>query len=386
MGRLKMSSRSNPASTSDKGTGPRTLGAFSAGKLIKDGIDTIKTPHMKVLVKMMAGRPITFKWGSAPWGAYPNWDRAFLQGYVEATKYAKCELCGATYLGTPGMHKFECVEQGAKLYEKNPDLEVSLTSSKLIHTPGVLNWAKAGFKGGTASDKSKFVNILVQGYKLPAAIARGLLDGTIPHVVKGENVVFRARFPKGWKAPNPPSPQAQRYISKMIRRMSHEGKPAKQAQAIAYSKARRAGFRVPPPPARKVAANPPAATAAAPWKHGQKIPVAKYRAWLVKSGTPQQVKDFDRAMALQKEANRPARFVLWKTNLEIPGMNGRVTLVHYGDTDEHTYKPPTGSKKGSSWYRHEWEKRKVPILVDPSGKTIITPLAKGQTAGDWLRG
>jgi len=35
----------------------------------------------------------------------------------ERPKY--CSLCGATYIGTPGMHKFDCVAKGGKLYEGN---------------------------------------------------------------------------------------------------------------------------------------------------------------------------------------------------------------------------------------------------------------------------
>lgn len=130
--------------------------------------------------------------------------------------------------------------------------------------------------------------------------------------------------------------------------------------------------------------NPPET---APFQDGEKIPLGKYREWLKANGTPAQLTDFDKAVALQTKANRAPDTVLFR-KLEISGagVGGRMALVQYGETDQHTYKPPKGSKKSAEWYRHEWEGAKVPLLVDSSGKNIITPLGKGQTAGDWLRG
>ena len=41
------------------------------------------------------------------------------------------------------------------------------------------------------------------------------------------------------------SPKAQKFISKKISKNIREGRPPKQAQAIAFSQARHMGFRVP---------------------------------------------------------------------------------------------------------------------------------------------
>lgn len=41
------------------------------------------------------------------------------------------------------------------------------------------------------------------------------------------------------------SKKAQKFISKKIRKNIEEGKPLKQAQAIAYSQARAKGYKVP---------------------------------------------------------------------------------------------------------------------------------------------
>lgn len=44
---------------------------------------------------------------------------------------------------------------------------------------------------------------------------------------------------------NPPSRRAQRFISKKIRKLAHEGYPSPKRVAVAYAMARKAGYRVP---------------------------------------------------------------------------------------------------------------------------------------------
>jgi hypothetical protein len=132
--------------------------------------------------------------------------------------------------------------------------------------------------------------------------------------------------------------------------------------------------------------NPPSSRA--PFRDGQKISVEKYRAWLSKSGTKDQIEDFDRAVKLQTTANSAPKEILFKRMEMGPKLTGRMALVKYGETDEHTYKAPKGSKKGKSWFRHSWTEgggKKVPLLVDSTGKHIITPLGKGQVINDWMR-
>lgn len=130
-----------------------------------------------------------------------------------------------------------------------------------------------------------------------------------------------------------------------------------------------------------------------PWRDGQRIPVEKARAWVVASGNRELLKQFDDAVRLQTKANRKPRHVVWRL-LQIgdPKRLESVTaMAEYGKAYETLYKPPKGSKKGKSHFKHSWGEgrrgsRPVPLLAAPGGKALILPLGKGQTAGDWLRG
>lgn len=130
-----------------------------------------------------------------------------------------------------------------------------------------------------------------------------------------------------------------------------------------------------------------------PFHEGQKIPIERARAWVRKLGNPELMKQFNDAERLQTKANRKPTFVIWKT-LPI-GSSKRVEMVtafaHYGDSPETMYKPPKGSRKGRSLYRHDWgdgsgRPKPVPILAAPSGKAIIKVMGSGQKTGDWMRG
>jgi hypothetical protein len=99
-----------------------------------------------------------------------------------------------------------------------------------------------------------------------------------------------------------------------------------------------------------------------------------------------------KALKLQKAANRSAKCVIWKT---FPmGSSDKidqvVALTHYGDTPETMYKPPKGSKKGQHMYRHKWGeggggKKTVPLLASADGKMLLMPLEGRKVASDWLR-
>jgi hypothetical protein len=60
------------------------------------------------------------------------------------------------------------------------------------------------------------------------------------------NPVYRIR-PKKRKL----SPEAEKFISRKIRKNIKEGRPQKQAVAIAYSQARAKGYKVPATPSRR---------------------------------------------------------------------------------------------------------------------------------------
>ena len=214
-----------------------------------------------------------------------------------------------------------------------------------------------------------------------------------------------------------PSADAQSFISEKIGTLIREGYPRKQAIAIAYSMARRAGYRVPARPnpllQTVMLANPisrkwdnltrrPRHSAfefagfkpvRIPFRDGEKIPIERARAWVRKLGDRELMRQFEDAERLQTKANRKPRFVIWRT-LPIGSKNKIEMLTafaHYGDSPETMYIPPKGSKKGRHMYRHEWSegkqnKRPVPVLAAPSGKAIIKVMGPGQKVGDWMRG
>jgi len=141
------------------------------------------------------------------------------------------------------------------------------------------------------------------------------------------------------------------------------------------------------PSSAPVASNP---STRCPFKAGQRVTADQWEEWLRASGQRAALAKFRQGIALQKKANGRLGSVLVADEKQM-GVAPGTTLVHYGSTDETTYKPPKGSIKGRSWYRHEWgegsgKKKRVPIFVDSGGKKIVIPLGKGQKAGDWLRG
>ena len=69
-------------------------------------------------------------------------------------------------------------------------VEVRLTSTAMVHTPGILAWAVNGYK--FPRDRKRMVNVISQTYKLKPAIAKGLLSGSLPYEVIDDAVVFHA--------------------------------------------------------------------------------------------------------------------------------------------------------------------------------------------------
>ena len=63
-----------------------------------------------------------------------------------------------------------------------------LTSSPLIHTPGIVAWAINGY--AFKADRAAIERTLTDGYKLPVDAARALLSKEAPYSVDGDSVVF----------------------------------------------------------------------------------------------------------------------------------------------------------------------------------------------------
>lgn len=211
--------------------------------------------------------------------------------------------------------------------------------------------------------------------------------------------------------------KAREYISRKIPVLIREGYPQDQAVAIAYSMARKRGYKVPrrnprcnhnpcdpvcpvrnPRKTQKnpllqtlgLAANP---SVKIPFRDGQKVPVERAREW-IRRNAPHLLKDFEKGVRLQTKANRAPRHVVWKL-LKVGDprrLESMTTLVHYGDTPESVYMPPKGSKKGTSTpFKHDWgegsgREKPIPVLVSTDGKMIVHLLGRGQKVSDWMRG
>lgn len=154
-------------------------------------------------------------------------------------------------------------------------------------------------------------------------------------------------------------------------------------------------------PRGKVANNPPriplrrnpGGPIDVPFKEGERISIARARAWVNSTGDRELIRQFNEAERLQKKANKPSTHLTWQTlPIGSPTELEMVTaMTHYGETPETVYKPPKGSKKGRHMYKHEWGEgtrggKPVPVLASADGKAMIMPMGKGQTVGDWMRG
>ncbi len=65
---------------------------------------------------------------------------------------------------------------------------VTLESSPMIHTPGILRWAINGYR--IPKQRKAMVKVISDGYGLAPQCATDLLTGKTPHRIEGENVVF----------------------------------------------------------------------------------------------------------------------------------------------------------------------------------------------------
>lgn len=67
-------------------------------------------------------------------------------------------------------------------------MQLTLQSAPMVHTPGILAWAKNGY--AFEADRENCVNTIETGYGLPRETCQRLLSGEIEYTVEGENVVF----------------------------------------------------------------------------------------------------------------------------------------------------------------------------------------------------
>ena len=63
----------------------------------------------------------------------------------------------------------------------------NMQSSGLLHAPGIVRWAMAGYRTG---DAKKMVSLICSGWNLPSRAAEALLSGKVPWTEKDGTVVF----------------------------------------------------------------------------------------------------------------------------------------------------------------------------------------------------
>jgi len=127
-------------------------------------------------------------------------------------------------------------------------------------------------------------------------------------------------------------------------------------------------------------------------KPGTRLTVAEALDLARRIGDRGLIEQCQKALKLQKAANKNAKCVIWKTFAmgSKDKIDSVVALTHYGDSPETMYKPPKGSKKGQHMYRHKWGeggggKKTVPLLASADGKMLLMPLEGRKVASDWLR-
>ncbi len=71
--------------------------------------------------------------------------------------------------------------------------KITLTSHPLVHTPGMLRYAEAGYQTSKGRGRTPFINIFAEGYGLDRKVVVGLLSGKIPYRVEGDTVVLEVK-------------------------------------------------------------------------------------------------------------------------------------------------------------------------------------------------
>ena len=73
---------------------------------------------------------------------------------------------------------------------------IRLTSTSLMHTPGILRWAQHGYK--FKSDRKRMLDLFIDGYGLTKECATDLLSGKMPVEIDEDSgtVTFTHHNPK----------------------------------------------------------------------------------------------------------------------------------------------------------------------------------------------
>jgi len=73
---------------------------------------------------------------------------------------------------------------------------VALTSTTMVHAPGILRWAMNGYR--FKRDRNKMIKVIQCWTGLTRKEWHGVLSGTIPHTIEGDRVIieFGKEVPK----------------------------------------------------------------------------------------------------------------------------------------------------------------------------------------------
>lgn len=102
-------------------------------------------------------------------------------------QYERVRLIRSPRFDESGNYTWEAAVLPARAAK--PLVNVALTSSEGVHTPGILAWARNGY--AFPKDRPAMIRVISQTYGLRRKVAQGLLDGTIPYTIDGESVCFR---------------------------------------------------------------------------------------------------------------------------------------------------------------------------------------------------
>jgi hypothetical protein len=65
---------------------------------------------------------------------------------------------------------------------------VALTSTTMVHAPGMLRWAMNGYH--FKRDRKKLIDVMACWKGLTREEWHGILSGTIPHMIEGDKVII----------------------------------------------------------------------------------------------------------------------------------------------------------------------------------------------------
>jgi hypothetical protein len=70
--------------------------------------------------------------------------------------------------------------------------EYRLTSTQMVHAPGIVRWAIHGYQTGDEKDKLAMVKVLASWKSVPTGLIFDLLEGKTTFTVEDDTVIIQA--------------------------------------------------------------------------------------------------------------------------------------------------------------------------------------------------